>query len=95
MDLGNVMNEYEIHLMAIIGQIVQIRSHQETESEHTNRKAPTYRKYVKRREKIETTRCLERNMLVNADHQRKNAAEIQEKILNTGPITIEVPWMIN
>lgn len=82
------MNEYEIHQMVIIDRTVQTRSHLETEKGHTSRKAPTCRKYVKRREKIETIRCLERNIIVNADRQKINAAGLWTKILNTGPIMI-------
>lgn len=81
--------------MVIIDRIVQTHSHQETGRGHISRKARTYRKYVKRREKIETIRCLGRNMLVNAGRQRINAVGIQGKILNTEPIMIGVPWMIN
>lgn len=86
--LENDMNEYEIHQMVIIDRTVQTRSHLETEKGHTSRKAPTCRKYVKRREKIETIRCLERNIIVNADRQKINAAGLWTKILNTGPIMI-------
>lgn len=50
------MRGFATHLMETIGQTVQIHSHPGTERDRTNRKAPIYRKYVKRREKLETTK---------------------------------------
>lgn len=53
------MKEFEIHLMETIGLIVLTHSHLESVIDPTNRKAPIYRKFVKRREKTETTKCQE------------------------------------
>lgn len=47
---------FGIHQMAPIGQIVQIHNHQGTGIEPISRRAPIYRKYAKRREKLETTK---------------------------------------
>ena len=48
--------ELGIHQMVIIGQTVLTHNHPETAIDLISRRAPTYRKYVKRREKIETTK---------------------------------------
>lgn len=57
--VGKDMREYVIHRMAIIGQTVLIHNHQETGRDRINRRAPIYRKYVRRREKIETIKSQE------------------------------------
>lgn len=51
------MNEYEIHQMETTALTVQIPSLPEKEIGPIRQKARTYRKFVKRREKIETTKC--------------------------------------
>lgn len=51
------MKSFEIHQMAIIDQIAQTPSLQEIVTDHISLRTPIYRKYVKRREKIETTKC--------------------------------------
>lgn len=48
------MKGFEIHLMETTDRTVQIHSHPGTETDRISRKAPIYRKYVKRREKLET-----------------------------------------
>lgn len=58
------MKGLEIHQMVTIDLIVQTPSHLESVIDHTNRKAPIYRKFVKRREKTETTRCQETSIQV-------------------------------
>lgn len=50
------MKESAIHQMETTGQIALTPSLQETETDRTNQKTPIYRKYVKRREKSETTK---------------------------------------
>ena len=52
----NVMTEFVTPLMAITVQTVLILSHLGTGIDPTNRKTPMYRKSVKRRERIETTK---------------------------------------
>lgn len=56
--------EFETHQMGIIGPIVLIRSLPETVIDLISQRAPTYRKYVKRREKIETIKCQETSIQV-------------------------------
>lgn len=58
------MRGLEIPQMEIIGLTVLTHNHPETGIDHTNRKAPIYRKFVKRREKIETTRRQETSIQV-------------------------------
>lgn len=58
------MKGLETHQMVTIVLIAQIHSHLESAIDHINRKAPIYRKFVKRREKIETTRCQETSIQV-------------------------------
>lgn len=58
------MKELEIHQMETIDLIVLIHNHLENVIDHTNPKAPIYRKFVKRREKTETTRCQETSIQV-------------------------------
>lgn len=50
--------------MVIIGQTAQILNLPETVIDLISQKAPTYRKYVKRREKIETIKCQETSIQV-------------------------------
>lgn len=95
MGLENVTNEYEIHRTVTTAPIVRILNRQGTETGPTSLRAPTYRKYVKRREKIETTRCLGTNTLVSAGHPKINAAGIQPRTLNTEPTMIGAHLMIN
>lgn len=52
--------------MEIIGPIALIRSLPETAIDLISQRAPTYRKYVKRREKIETIKCQETSIQVTA-----------------------------
>lgn len=59
------MKGFEIPQMETIDLIVQSHSHLESVIDHINRKAPIYRKFVKRREKIETTKCQETSIQVN------------------------------
>lgn len=59
------MKGFEIPQMETIDLIVQIHSHLESVIDHINRKAPIYRKFVKRREKTETTKCQETSIQVN------------------------------
>lgn len=65
------MKEYAIHQMEIIARIVQIPNHPESATDRISLKAPIYRKYVKRREKIETTECRETSIQVCFQEQRK------------------------
>lgn len=58
------MKELEIHQMETIGLRVLTHSHLESVIDHTNRRAPIYRKFVKRREKTETTRYQETSIQV-------------------------------
>lgn len=58
------MKEYGTHRMVTTGQTVRIPNHHETETGHIRLRTPTYRKFVKRREKIETTRCRGTNIQV-------------------------------
>lgn len=55
---------FEIHPMVTIVQIVQTPNHLGSVIDPISRKAPTYRKFVKRREKTETTRCQGRSIRV-------------------------------
>lgn len=61
---GNDMNGYETHRMVTTGRTVRILSHHEKEIGHIRLRTPTYRKFVKRREKIETIRCRGTNIQV-------------------------------
>lgn len=56
--------EFGTHQMGIIGPIVLIHSLPETVIDLISQRAPTYRKYVKRREKIETIKCQETSIQV-------------------------------
>lgn len=58
--VGKNMKEYVIHQMAITDQIVQSHSRQGIgRNRRINQKTPIYRKYVRRREKIETIKSQE------------------------------------
>lgn len=58
------MKELEIHQMETIDLIVLTHNHLESGNDRTSQKAPIYRKFVKRREKTETTRCQETSIQV-------------------------------
>lgn len=60
------MKGSEIHQMETIDQIVLTHNHLESVIDPTNRKAPIYRKFVKRREKTETIRCHETSIQVKS-----------------------------
>lgn len=60
------MTESGTHQMEIIARIVQTPNRRESATDRTSLKAPIYRKYVKRREKTETTECRETSIQVYA-----------------------------
>lgn len=59
------MRDLGIHQMELIGQTVQIPNHREIEIDRINQKAPICKKFVRRREKIETTSHQGINIQVN------------------------------
>lgn len=59
------MRELEIHQMATTGRTAQILNRQGSEIDLISRRAPIYRKSVKRREKIETIKCQGTNIQVS------------------------------
>lgn len=71
------------------GPTAQIPNHHAIEIAPISRKAPIYRKYVKRREKIETTKCPGTNILIVPDHQKINEV-VKAGIVSTEPTMIGV-----
>jgi hypothetical protein len=80
------MTEFGIPQMVIIGQTARILNLPETVIDLISQRAPTYRKYVKRREKTETIKCQETSIQIVPDRQRINVTEN----LSTGPIMTEM-----
>lgn len=84
MDLGRGMSGYGTRPTGTTGRTARTRSRRETGRDDTNPRAPIYRKYVKRREKTETTRCPGTSTQASADPLRTRGAGTRGRTPNTG-----------